>query len=196
MSDRASRAVRRNAVLLAVAAGAVLAGLLASGCSMGAEADSAAGVQTSGITAPVSAGFGRQVKFSGCRVRGPLPDPACTPGAIFAGATAGQVCRPGYAESVRNVSPALKSEVYGEYGIYSHVRGSYEVDHLVSLELGGSNARANLWPESAPGYREKDGIEDRLHAAVCAHEITLAAAQREIARDWRHTYAGPPLVSR
>ena len=55
---------------------------------------------------------------------------------------------PSYAHSVRNVSAATKRAVYAEYGIASHQPGKYEVDHLISLELGGSNDIRNLWPES------------------------------------------------
>ena len=145
--------------------------------------------------------LGHQTKFAGCQTRGPLPDPACTPGATFTGATVSQVCTPGYSRSVRNVPESLKQNVYAEYGIEGHTPGSYEVDHLVSLELGGSNSAANLWPEISPGYHEKDGIENRLHDAVCAGSVSLRAAQHEIARDWRHTFVGtqptpsPPVTT-
>jgi hypothetical protein len=91
---------------------------------------------------------------------------------------------------VRNVPPSLKRAVYAAYGIKSHVPGSYEVDHLISLELGGSNSIANLWPEISPGYHQTDGIENRLHAAVCAGKVGLRVAQRQIARDWRRTFVG------
>jgi hypothetical protein len=124
-----------------------------------------------------------------------LPDPACTPGAIFAGATVSQICTPGYSRSVRDVPESLKQSVYAEYGIESHTPGSYEADHLVSLELGGNNSVANLWPEVSPGYQEKDEIENRLHDAVCAGSVSLRAAQQEIARDWRHTFVGAPSGS-
>lgn len=136
--------------------------------------------------------LGHRTKSSGCRVRGVLPDPACTPGSIFSAATVSQVCTPGYSKSVRNVPESLKHSVYAEYGIASHTPGSYEVDHLVPLELGGSNDLANLWPELSPGYREKDAIENRLHSAVCARSVSLRTAQPQIARDWRHTFVGAP----
>ena len=126
-----------------------------------------------------------------CRLHGGLPDSACTPGAVFVDATAATVCMPGYSASVRNVPASEKRAVYSEYGIRKHRRGQYEADHLISLELGGSNAIANLWPEAArprPGFREKDSLENFLHAQVCSGAMTLAEAQRAIATDWLAVY--------
>jgi hypothetical protein len=106
-------------------------------------------------------------KHNGCHVRGPLPDASCTPGARYQYATKTKVCAPGYARAVRNVSTATKDAVYAAYGIDIHFNGATgEVDHLVSLELGGSNSQANLFPEAAtpaPGSHEKDRLENRLH---------------------------------
>lgn len=136
--------------------------------------------------------LGHPTKSSACNVHGQLPNPACTPGGVFARATVSQICTAGYSASVRDVPESVKEQVYAAYGIYSHVAGSYEVDHLVSLELGGDNSVANLWPEVSPGFRQKDRIENELHAEVCSGSVSLAAAQRQIARDWRHTAAGQP----
>jgi hypothetical protein len=130
---------------------------------------------------------------SGCHARGPLPDPACTPGAVFPHATVAEICTPGYAASVRDVPPVLKHAVYAAYGIPHHRPGEYEVDHLISLELGGSNAIANLWPEAAspaPGFHEKDQVENALHDAVCSGRMSLARAQEIVARDWRAARPG------
>src|SRR4051812_9616011 len=52
--------------------------------------------------------LGAVTRRAGCRTRGGLPDPRCTPGARFARVTRAQVCRPGYAKAVRNVSSATK----------------------------------------------------------------------------------------
>jgi hypothetical protein len=126
-----------------------------------------------------------------CRVRGPLPDSVCTPGTTLAGATARDVCTPGWAGRHRNVSSATKRRVYAAYGIAHHGRGEYEVDHLVSLELGGSNLETNLFPEAAeprPGFHEKDRLENRLHDLVCAGTVSLAAAQTMISGDWIRAY--------
>jgi hypothetical protein len=74
----------------------------------------------------------------------------------------------------------------------THFKGATgEVDHLLSLELGGSNSRANLFPEAAsprPGSHEKDRLENRLHTEVCSGALTLAHAQKLIAGAWVAAY--------
>jgi hypothetical protein len=68
----------------------------------------------------------------------------------------------------------------------------YEYDHLVPLELGGAeNDPRNLWPEPGASPNPKDELEHRLHSLVCAGELSLAAAQREIASDWVAVYRQP-----
>lgn len=152
------------------------------------------------ISAPTSAptssvpAWGQQTRTSGCEVSGALPDPACTPGDIFQ-VTKEDVCKPGYASSVRNVPESEKKRVYAEYGIASHVAGQYEVDHFVSLELGGSNDISNLWPEAAkptPGFHEKDKVENYLHEQVCSGTISLQEAQVMIATNWLDVYEKMP----
>ncbi len=127
-----------------------------------------------------------------CRLRGPLPDPGCTPGTRYALVTRRDVCTPGYSARVRNVRDATRAAVYAAYGIHSVFDGrNGELDHLVSLELGGTNARANLFPEAAtpfPGAREKDRLENELHSRVCAGRLRLRTAQKRIARDWVAEY--------
>jgi 5-methylcytosine-specific restriction endonuclease McrA len=140
----------------------------------------------------VSVTLGAPTRTSGCHVRGPLPDPGCTPGARFAGATRTAICQAGYSRSVRNVPRAVKDAVYRAYGIRRHFNGADgEVDHLVSLELGGSNIAANLFPEAAtprPGSHEKDRLENALHDEVCLGRLELSRAQRLIAVDWLAAY--------
>ncbi len=86
----------------------------------------------------------------------------------------------------------MKKKIYTEYGLsYPQPTGSYEVDHIIPLELGGSNDRANLYPEAAepaPGFHEKDIVEDYLHQEVCAGRAELGAAQQQIANDWVAVY--------
>ncbi len=121
----------------------------------------------------------------------PLNDPRATPGAILT-SSAVTVCRLGYATRVRDVPASEKYRVYAEYAIAHHVPYEYEVDHLIPLELGGSNAMANLWPEwndHPHGYlNSKDILENRLHRLVCAGALALRSAQTQIATDWVATY--------
>jgi hypothetical protein len=124
----------------------------------------------------------------------PLPDPTCTPGVVSAEVTQGNIdstiCKSGYTETIRppeSETEAFKKKImiaYQEPGSLS----DYELDHLVSLELGGSNDAGNLWPEHndhpAGAINSKDLVENALKKAVCSGQVTLAAAQTAIATDW------------
>jgi hypothetical protein len=114
------------------------------------------------------------------------PNPSLTPGDVLPGVTAKEICVPGYSSSVRDVNQSEKDEVYRRYGIKNEP-GKAEVDHFISLELGGSNALTNLWPEPyepKPGAHEKDTVENYLHAQVCKGAMTLPEAQDQIRTDW------------
>jgi hypothetical protein len=150
------------------------------GCSGGKE-----------TTAPVAAGG------SGGKA-GPAslyPNPTLTPGDAFPGVTAKEVCVSGYSSSVRAVSSDEKAAVYQRYGIPNEP-GKHEVDHFISLELGGSNMVTNLWPEpyvtpDAPGQigaHEKDKVENYLHDQVCKNAMSLQQAQEQIRTDWYAVY--------
>jgi hypothetical protein len=181
------------AVLLAVLAAALLVACRSNNGN-GGDSNGAANTQAPAASTPL---LGQRTKTSGCMVMGALPDPACSPGAVFPTATREQICVSGYAKSVRDVPQSEKQQVYAEYGIKSHKPGEYEVDHIVSLELGGSNEIANLYPEAAeprPGFHEKDRYENYLHDQVCAGRIDLREAQRRIAENWLRYWqeAGSP----
>ena len=129
---------------------------------------------------------------STCHLRdnGQLPDPGCTPGATDSRVTQATIystiCVRGYTATVRppsSVTSRFKYSVsYPEYGVPASARG--ELDHLIPLELGGSSAAANLWPEIGPLPNPKDSVENALNHAVCSGRLTLRAAQRAIAADW------------
>jgi hypothetical protein len=63
---------------------------------------------------------------------------------------------------------------------------------LIPLELGGSNAVKNLWPQSFQtqpwNAHVKDQLENTLHRLVCAGKLDLNMAQRDIATDWIAAY--------
>jgi len=133
-----------------------------------------------------------RTKTSGC-TPGAEPDRRCSPGAYYGGLTKTVLCSSSFhTSSIRNVSDATRHAVEAEYGMVPRSYGStLEIDHIVSLELGGSNDPANLFPERAdahPGYRLKDRLENAAHAWVCQGKLGLRDAQRKIAADWEALY--------
>jgi hypothetical protein len=171
--------------------------LLAAGCSTHAPrvfnpAPTTSSVATTSaptFTAPApSAPTSTPAPVRRCRVvGGNRPDRRCTPGARLV-ATASQVCQPGWAQAHRHVPARVRTATLSAYG---NPPKPYELDHLIPLELGGSNDLRNLWPEPGPIPNPKDRVEDRLHRAVCAGTLTLATAQRRIATNWLTAAPGP-----
>lgn len=133
-----------------------------------------------------------RTKTSGCR-RGVLPDRRCSPGAFYSGLTKARLCSSTFRTStIRDVSEDKKHAVEVEYRMAPRAYGrTLEIDHIVSLELGGSNDIANLFPEPGSGganFHRKDALENAVHDAVCKGTITLRAAQRAIASNWMTLY--------
>src|SRR5258708_6190452 len=126
-----------------------------------------------------------------CHARdsGKLPDPACTPGSLDPGVpqatTRLTICVRGWTATIRPPSSEttiLKHDV--AYPAYSVPPGTIsELDHLVPLELGGSNDITNLWPEAGAVPNAKDPVENDLRADGFAGELTLVTAQAAIAAD-------------
>jgi hypothetical protein len=96
-----------------------------------------------------------------------------------------------------NTTAHEKAATYGWYNIPhpSHNTGANqtcELDHLVSLELGGADSLINLWPECGPDgvalaerfFKQKDIVENYLAAEVKAGRMNLADVQKGIATDW------------
>ena len=126
------------------------------------------------------ADYGIQTKNSHC-VNSALPDSACSPGAVLT-TDIKKICVVGYTKTVRSVSTATKNKVFKEYDISYYQHSNYEVDHIISLELGGSNDISNLFPESYlinNGARVKDVFENYLHKQVCNGSMTITEAQKE-----------------
>jgi hypothetical protein len=142
-----------------------------------------------------------------------MPNPELTPGDVRTTDT-DEVCNE-HTREYRDTSESLKLEVYREYGVEPHhgvctdttrmtkgsrrhppheVTESCEVDHLVSLELGGADTERNLWPQpynpvNGLGAHAKDLVENYLHHRVCIERnISLQDAQRAIATDWYKVY--------
>ncbi len=134
-----------------------------------------------------------------CHARGSgtfaLPDPRCTPGAISAAVTQGNldatICRSGYTRTVRPPESVTEPEKLASMAAYgdSGSPHEYEYDHLVPLELGGApNDPRNLWPEPGGSPNAKDRLEDRLRKLVCEGQLDLVTAQRQVATSWVAAY--------
>lgn len=120
-----------------------------------------------------------------------LPDPGCTPGvtnpAVNQADIASTICASGWTSTVRppeSYTEPLKIQQMGAYGDTGPV-SSYEEDHLIPLELGGSPADPhNLWPEPGSTPNPKDKVENAARRSVCDGTMALAVAQRSIAANW------------
>ena len=120
---------------------------------------------------------------------GELPDPVLTPG-VTRVVTLHELCTTS-TNLVRNVPESDKKAVYKEYGMKGDDRNKckegFEIDHLVSLEIGGSNDIKNLWPQSYCGNNNahiKDVCENLSHKLVCDGTVKLEDAQKGIASNW------------
>ena len=122
---------------------------------------------------------------------GPKPRVAITPGEARP-ITVDEVCRYSHAEVIsRNIPEDTRQQVFASYGINSSREQQFEVDYLITPDLGGTVSVRNLWPQPYSvrwNARVKDRLEERLHALVCNGELDLATAQREIAMDWIGAY--------
>jgi hypothetical protein len=129
-----------------------------------------------------------------------LPDPACTPGAVNPTVTVEVLQAPGFRTAcVRGhaSSSTQKNQTYDLYAIPhpDHNTGQTQVcelDHLISLELGGADTVDNIWPQCGPDgaalserfFKRKDAVENFLAKQVREGKISLGDAQKGIANDW------------
>lgn len=129
-----------------------------------------------------------------------LPDATMTPGATNPDITqeniSQNICNSSWStKSIRppvSYTTPLKIKQIAQYGYADTATASYEEDHLISLELGGSPTDPrNLWPEAyntTPGAKQKDLVENYLHKQVCDGSMSLQEAQTEISTDWTAVY--------
>ena len=96
------------------------------------------------------------------------PNYTCTPGAVSTTTLSDKFCAVGYTnagEGVRQVPGWMKERVRQEYGVSKAQTKGWQIDHLIPLGLGGSNAPSNLWPER--DYTFKDTLERNTRAWIC-----------------------------
>jgi len=129
---------------------------------------------------------------------GDLPNAKLTPGEANPVLTQEKICAKEFRTGpFRNVPASRKAKVYAIYGMKNHKgacagKEGCEIDHEISLEIGGSNSIKNLWPEPYTGTKwnahVKDVLENRLHKIVCAGKMTLKEAQICISKNWIQCY--------
>lgn len=127
------------------------------------------------------------VLLAACTITaGQYADRACTPGDVITTARS-DICTSGWATAHRNVTYPQRRRIFARYGIPYDQHRQYELDHLIPLEAGGSNADTNLFPQPWAAARRKDNDEDRAHAGICTGRKTVAQTQRWIVRRWTRT---------
>lgn len=151
--------------------------LLAIGIALGPGGLGRPGLDVSADTAP--AALGRA-----------LPIRTLTPGATVA-IPVDELCR-GQAWEPSPIPTTVRTAVLRAYGMEAMPAQEYELDFLITPELGGSPDPRNLWPEPyhSPVWNAavKDELEWLLPRLVCTGQLDLKTAQRDIAVDWIAAY--------
>ncbi len=128
-----------------------------------------------------------------------LPNASTNPGAVNPQVTVSDmretICRRGWTKTVRppfSYTNHLKHELLRRAGLPGADIHDFELDHLVSLEIGGAPwDPRNLWLEPLWGKwnaHVKDQLENKLNHLVCDGQLTLADAQYMIATNWIAAY--------
>ena len=119
-----------------------------------------------------------------------LPRPELTPGSVRPVAVR-DVCG-GAIQDGAVVASQVPRQVFEAYGVDYTDAADYELDFLITPELGGGSDAGNLWPQP---YRSvvwnayvKDELERHLKRLVCQGVLDLATAQQELAGDWIAAY--------
>jgi hypothetical protein len=120
------------------------------------------------------------------RAEGPKPKATLTPGETRP-ITMAEVCRSEAEAITPNVTEETRRAVFAAYGIDPARRSEFEVDYLITPDLGGAESVRNMWPQPYStrwNARVKDQLEQRLHQLVCEKKLDLATAQHDMALDW------------
>jgi hypothetical protein len=129
-----------------------------------------------------------------------VPDPDCTPGAINPTLTITVLQDKRFRTAcVRDkaTSAEKKKDTYEWYHQNHPAKNTgktqvCELDHLISLELGGADTLDNIWPQCGPSkavlakrfFKQKDTVENYLAWLVKNNRMKLDDAQKGISTDW------------
>ncbi len=120
-----------------------------------------------------------------------LPDRRLTPGAARA-ISLNDVCSKSYSDDAQLLPAQLQDKVLEEYGVEATLSHDYQLDYLISPQLGGTDDIHNLWPEPQSSTQwnieAKDALENRLRQLVCEGKVDVSTAQRDLATDWVSAY--------
>jgi hypothetical protein len=123
----------------------------------------------------------------------PWPAGAVNPG-VTASNIASTICKSGWTDTIRpstSITNRIKAHMMQAYALPGSM-GEYELDHIISLQLGGHPYdRNNLVMQpyaGACGARVKDNLETHLKHLVCSGAVPLVQAQMEIRTDWVASY--------
>jgi hypothetical protein len=119
-----------------------------------------------------------------------LPSSFLTPGDARK-VTKEQICAPGYMASIKPTKDSMKEEAFSRYGLRDGQSTTDVLDHLIPVELGGTDTVENLWPEPARGEwnaTQKDALEQKLLTMVCEGTLTVKQAQTAIKKNWVQAY--------
>lgn len=90
------------------------------------------------------------------------------------------------------VAASVARQVFENYGADYRRAEEYELDFLITPELGGTADARNLWPQPYGSTRwnayVKDELELLFRRLVCDGTIDISTAQREMATDWIAAY--------
>jgi hypothetical protein len=122
--------------------------------------------------------------------------------------TPGDVCHSPdsyrYPEHVAYCSRAVDSQTKREiiaqydrergYQIESMNRGDFKIDHFIPLCAGGSNERANLWPQHKSVYAITDPLEPAICQAMASGKLSQERAIEIIRQGKTHLDQVPALL--
>lgn len=139
-------------------------------------------------------------------IEGVVPRHNLTPGETVSASLA-DVCAVGFpTETTITIPTSLQRNVFARYGLTDPSPREFQVDFLISPDLGGATTARNLWPEPSGAMpwnaRVKDRLETKLKTMVCSGSLDLTKAQSDLANNWIAAYkkylgnTAPPATNR
>jgi hypothetical protein len=121
---------------------------------------------------------------------GALPVRSLTPGATGNTSIRALCAEPTPARPT--IPAAVRAAILHDYRMEAVPEREYELDYLITPELGGIADRRNLWPERYDSRvwnaHVKDELERLLPRLVCQGRLDLVTAQQDIAANWIVAY--------